>query len=310
MSEATLEQVVEGAGRSIGSSSLCEAVPLYDPPDGAGRRIADRAAFLVRPWRRPPLVAAREAGWILDAYHWFLTHFGDVDHAERTRLVEPIDAHFGSAADRDVARVLFEGCKRHAGLADWDCVLEARQGEDFDLLAASIVAFSGDGGPAGTYRMPDEPDGIPTIAYDPKLVAEPVVLVATFAHELAHGLLDSVEAEPPGGEDFEEPMTDLAAVFLGFGIFLCNAAFDFRQDFDGQWASWRTTTHGYLPEDTLAFALALFLRVHAIDPAIALGHLDGNPRRYLREALEQLDAIPEEVAALKRRLWTAGACPA
>ena len=323
------ERGVERSGCPICGSSRLDAAPLYDPPDGAGRRIEGRAGFVVRSVWSPPLLSAREAGWILDAYHWFLTHLGDAAHAERTRLVEPIDAHFvadpadamavareGEAAravdDRSVrdaalARRLFEACKRHTGLADWDCVLEARASELDDDVAAKRVFFPGDGGPAGTYHAAEDADDVPTIGYDPRLVAEPEVLVATFAHELAHGLLDTVDEPPPGGEDFEEPITDLAAVFLGFGIFLCNSAFAFRQDFDGQWMSWQTTTHGYLPEDTLAFALALFVRVHALDPSIALGHLDGSPRRYLREALAQLDSIPEEVAALKTRLWSARA---
>lgn len=306
---------LECAQCPICRKSFVESVPLYDPPEGAGRRIAQRAGFVARAWQQPPLLAAREAGWILDAHRWFLTHLGDAEHAVRTRLVEPVDAEFfadpaATAGELERARLLFEACKQHAGLADWDCVLEAREAAQVDRFAPNLWAFSSDGEPAGTYRAPDDPedpDALPTIGYDPQLVAQPEVLVATFAHELAHGLLDGVDEEPPGGEDFEEPMTDLAAVFLGFGIFLCNAAFDFEQDFDGQWASWRTTTHGYLPEDTLAFALALFLRVHAVDPEKALRHLDPSPRRYLREALEQLDSIPEEVAGLKKLLWSASA---
>ena len=327
-SEAIVERGLDRSRCPICRSPFVESVPLYDPPDGAGRRIEGRAGFVARRWQSPPLLSAREAGWILDAHRWFLTHLGDAGHALRTRLLEPVDAEFfGEAADAERARPesesetetemeteacrarrLFEACKRHAGLSDWDCALEAREAAVVDRFAANLVLFEIDGQPVGTYRAPedpDDPDAMPTITYDPQLVAQPEVLVAIFAHELAHGLLDGVDAEPPGGEDLEEPMTDLAAVFLGFGIFLCNAAFDFRQDFDGQWASWRTTTHGYLPEDTLAFALALFLRVHGVDPSTALAHLDPSPRRYLREALEQLDSIPDEVSALKKLLWTA-----
>lgn len=305
-------------GRELSECPFCgapfvDAEPPYDPPDGAGRRIAHRSAFVAEPWQLPPLLSAREAGWLLDAYRWFLTHLGDAYHADRTRLVEPVDSEFvpddpsreSGCAGGDLATLLFEACKRHAGLSDWPCELVAREAGLVDRFAPNLVLFSLDGEPAGTYHASDDPEETPTITYDPRLEAQPEVLVATFAHELAHGLLDTVEAAPPGGEDFEEPMADLAAVFLGFGIFLCNAAFEFRQDFDGRWMSWQSTTHGYLPEDTLAFALALFLRTHAIDPEKALRHLDPNPRRYLGEALEQLDSIPDEVAALKKLLWSA-----
>lgn len=313
-SGSVAEPGLEPSHCPICRAPLVDPAPLYDPPDGAGRRIASRPGFVERPWQLPPLLSACEAGWILDAYRWFLTHLGDADHADRTRLVEPVDSEFTSddpgqvreCGARDLARALFEACKRHAGLADWPCALEAREAAQVDRVAPHLLLFSIDGEAAGTYHAADDPDETPTITFDPRLVAQPEVLVATFAHELAHGLLDTVEDVPPGGEDFEEPMTDLAAVFLGFGIFLCNAAFEFSQDFDGRWMSWQTTTHGYLPEDTLAFALALFLRTHAIDPERALRHLDPNPRRYLREALEQLDSIPEEVAALKKLLWSAG----
>ncbi|MBY0401270.1 hypothetical protein K2X89_13310, partial [Myxococcota bacterium] len=159
-----------------------------------------------------------------------------------------------------------------------------------------------DGDRAGSFCESEDPDGVPIIAFDPRLEARPEALVATFAHELGHYLLDTVAELPPGGEEFEEPMADLAAVFLGFGVFTCNSAFDFRQDFDGKWMQWECTTHGYLPEDTLAFALGLFMRVYDVDPDSVVPHLDPNPRRYLAEALAQIDSIPEEIESLKRRL--------
>ena len=67
---------------------------IYDPPDGAARRLASNPGFVKRRFRRAPLVDLTTAGWIIDTYGWFLGHFGGAEHAQETRLVEPTDRYF------------------------------------------------------------------------------------------------------------------------------------------------------------------------------------------------------------------------
>lgn len=120
------------------------------------------------------------------------------------------------------------------------------------------------------------------ISYVPELLERPDQLIATFAHELAHYLLATKHSEPPCADDEKEFLTDLTAVYLGFGVFLANARFNF----EGLVHGWRMARSGYLPEADLIFALALFIEAKGVDPDLALGclkpHLTAMLRRTLR----------------------------
>jgi hypothetical protein len=63
-----------------------------------------------------------------------------------------------------------------------------------------------------------------TVYTSRRLLGEPSVLVANFAHEIGHELLigeGRITADRPD----QESLTDLLAVFQGFGIFVANASF-------------------------------------------------------------------------------------
>ena len=67
-------------------------------------------------------------------------------------------------------------------------------------------------------------DGRNFISLSAKLLGEPAVLVAILAHEIGHELLigaGRISSDQPD----QESLTDLLAVFHGFGIFLANASF-------------------------------------------------------------------------------------
>ena len=51
-------------------------------------------------------------------------------------------------------------------------------------------------------------------------------MVGAFAHELARLLVETFEEPPPGGALLHEPAIDLAAVFMGFGVFMANSTFE------------------------------------------------------------------------------------
>ena len=86
----------------------------------------------------------------------------------------------------------------------------------------------------------------------PELMADPVALVAVFAHEVGHELLlgaRRVEVTRPD----HEPLTDLLTVFYGLGIFTANASFEVRRHPSGRGK--QPLARGYLREDALAKAM-------------------------------------------------------
>jgi hypothetical protein len=140
--------------------------------------------------------------------------------------------------------------------------------------------------PLGTFQAHE--DNSVTISYNPALTNDPVQLVATFAHELAHYLTATAEEAPPGGWDNWEFATDIAAVFLGFGIFMVNSAFNFRQTSDDQSQGWQSSRNGYLSETEFIYALALFLALQQLPHDAADGYLKPHLRKLLKKAMREI----------------------
>ncbi|GAA1580329.1 hypothetical protein GCM10009804_41090 [Kribbella hippodromi] len=127
------------------------------------------------------------------------------------------------------------------------------------------------------------------------VLADPLKLLATVSHELSHELL-SRPAPPWATGPLEEPLTDLCALFHGFGIVLVNAAVD-ETTLDGEWVH----TSGYLGENAVAEALALYRfeqHRHLQDgPLVPDWHqsLDPVPRARFVSRLDELIGGPPTV---------------
>lgn len=240
---------------------------------------------------RSPLTADDEE-WQLETWVWLLNELGGLTDLRAMPFVTPTPAYFQptDATGHDRAMHVFQTVKSLMGLDEWRCRLEP-QHERPDVKVSDVAylkAVPGAGeSPLGTFGA----DGNEVlITYDPGLVADPVGLVATFAHELSHYLL-SMKGEPPGGWDNHEFCTDLTVVYNGFGLFGAATAFRY---FSGA-QSWGYQRAGYLSQNEWTFALAIFfkLRGQPIDDAKAWlpSHLMNGVRRatkYLGENHEKL----------------------
>ncbi|MEO1332185.1 MAG: hypothetical protein AAFV32_01605 [Myxococcota bacterium] len=210
----------------------------------------------------------------------------------RTPIILPTAEHFPNAPDDadepTLAEHLFACTKLHAGLEDWPCELEhhtnAPRMRDLVGLLPSLESSSMNA--AGTFRI-DRSRRV-VITYAEGSTSDPVAFIATMAHELAHYLMMTIPTPPPGGEDAEEPATDLTAVFMGFGVFTANAAVRFNQFSDGTMIGWSMSRTGYLTEQSIAYALAIFLTLTGTPFSVARSHLDPNPRSYTKAALKDL----------------------
>jgi hypothetical protein len=203
-----------------------------------------------------------ELEWQLAGFHYLLDEFGGIDAHRETQLVNPQGEYFADSTLTGPARgeELFAEVKAIAGMGQWPTRLVARQSPkgSYQVNAQTFVQPIGTGA-AGTYQLLPADNGgwVAEIRYDVGLLADPGALVATFAHELGHYLLSTTRHRFPGGEDMHELLTDLTAVFMGFGIFLANSARDYSaQQIDGG-HMWQTRRQGYLSERALVTALVL-----------------------------------------------------
>lgn len=229
---------------------------------------------------------AESEAWHVETWAWLLRNMGGVDALRQAPLVTPTTSFFPSTDALGHARVaeVLDAIKMLAGMQEWPCVLEAQPQRAPVRLGDSLVLERRSGAlPLGTFG----PHGDEVlVTYDPDLVDDPVGLVATLVHELAHYLLSSFPTSPPGGEAMEEFATDLATAAMGFGVFGAATALRFEGGEAGWTLGW--SGQGYLHPRDWAFALAVFTALRGEGPEAL--------RRWLR------DTVFEEVVAALRYL--------
>lgn len=168
--------------------------------------------------------------WIYRSYRWLEQALPlRTGPAPLIRLT-PEFFPFRITSDPSFATAVFESIKVLMGVAEWPCRLvpeDDGSAEYTEVMQRSGVlgATTGACSPLGTFSVPDEV----VITYNLALLKRPEALIATLAHELCHYLLSFVETPPAEGWGQLEPLTDLAAVHEGFGLFLANTAFSFDQ---------------------------------------------------------------------------------
>ncbi len=231
-------------------------------------------------FRSSPPVEDHVIDWIFETYAWLLGEFGGMAEHVGTRLILPTPDFFpvDELEGRELAEELFLWTKQHAGMIDWPCRLVEHDTDDDIHAVMQLVPHSYQrSGAAGTFVYNGRRA---TISYDPRGLAQPMRLVSTFAHELGHYLLAGSRNHPPGGPETEEPATDLAAVFLGFGIPMANGTFV------ATGTGW--SRKGYLGEGDLAYALAIFAALVEADPGVIVSHLRSNPRAYFKRSCKHV----------------------
>lgn len=254
----------------------------------------------------PKLVDKHTAAWVMDRLGWILETFGQEKSIDSTELVLPLPGFFSHEASTPEAKAeqIFRKTAAYCGVADWEVDLQPIErnrphevGTFWHLRPTADV-------PAGTFSLgPDS--NRPQITYALDLVDQPVSLIATFAHEIGHLILMSRPQPEWIDDDEEELLTDLFAVYLGFGVFLANSAFQFEQSLSFDRQGWAYSRQGYLSEDTLLFATALFLAVKG-EVAPEEGVLKPSLRNRFGKALKQVAALSADVDEL-RKLDAAGA---
>jgi hypothetical protein len=224
----------------------------------------------------------------LATFKWLAREFGP----PAGTLVLPTPQAFPPSPNKGEARVadLFGHVKNAAGMADWPCELRVGAGErPAQVGTGLLLRHEGASPPCGTFQVTGE-DGRQkvVITYNPSLQDDPAALIATFAHELAHYLMSSAASDPPGGWDLHELHTDLAAVHLGFGLFLANSARSFAQYQSAGEMGWSARTQGYLSEGALVTALVIVERLGGRDPLAAGPYLKDYLEKDLRRTVKAL----------------------
>lgn len=248
-----------------------------------------------------PVVDEASREWLFESYAWALRNFGSDIFYEDTILVTPTNEHFpGRFTDPDsMVRDIFARVKKFAGMEQWACDLVAQEPDVNPVVAPTIVVRNSPRSPAGTFSVSDEHSSKVVITYNPDLVGNPEALIATLAHELSHYLCGAAKEHPPGGEEFWEHATDLVAIFTGFGLFIANSAFQFRQFTGIGTQGWAAQSRGYLTREQATYALAIFCELKSLPRNAVENHFSSPMRSLYRSAIKEIRAESERLAKLQ-----------
>jgi hypothetical protein len=241
--------------------------------------------------------------WHFETWAWLFENFGGFSGLQDTQMLLPTRDFFPHVPSMDSAyfESLFEVVKGYMGMSDWPCEFEVFEDSDptGELFKSSGLdgSWSHDGA-AGTFEVTDERVVIRCALQQAN---DQSALIATLAHELCHYLLHSARTDPPSGWDDHELHTDLTSVFCGFGIFHCNAAFNFRSSSGDllEGGSYGCDRQGYMPEPERTYDLALFCKLKDISPEKLINYLKPNPRSSLKKALADLQRRESWISQLK-----------
>lgn len=243
---------------------------------------------IFRLWGRP-IFEDERVEWLFSHFSWLLANFGGHESFLRSyHLVMANKNDFPQISLSSPASVerVFRAVMQHMGMGSWEVELVPMGGDDdpveFELDQSEVsMGYSADG-VGGYFQL--SPFGKVTIGYGPHLVSDFLALISVFSHEAAHYLLTKKITVMPGGWRDLEPVTDLTAIFTGFGLFQANNASVIRHYSGGHTAS----NSGYLPESGRAYALAIFSELSLLNPAFVAKHLRPNPRASYRAAIEDI----------------------
>jgi hypothetical protein len=236
-------------------------------------------------WFRPTCpcdLAAKE--WVENQLQWLSRQFGLHILLERP-IILPTDEFFPDPYDRSpkaVRRMFRQVCKY------MEVDPEAVEIKLFtDQTPGSVVAIDPwQGFAAGTWQGGEGPWQKGVIRIERSAVDRPADLIGTMAHELSHQrLLGEGRADPASFDN--ELLTDLTAVYHGFGVFLANNP----RKSTGQLSYWPGTKlrrPEYISEPMLGYALAHIAWFRDEDSPAWAKALRWAPRAVFKQRLRYL----------------------
>jgi hypothetical protein len=259
------------------------------------------------PLRRKPAIDPETADWISDNLLWLFKHFHRHAATPARGFILPKTGFFPTEGQtgHDLAERIFEQAKLYCGLSGDTILLTTHEDDDETFPSGVGMASQPRKSAAGLYWAGDM-DNAPTVSYSASLLHEPGTFIATLAHELAHHVLARGAAEPaPCDDDEEEFLTDLTAVFMGYGVFLARARFVHWSvhDLGGGWSGsgWRQL--GYLPEQDLLYASAMLACVLDLDVTAITSLLASHQiKPFLRAAQEIKTQRGAELSRMRAHL--------
>ena len=222
--------------------------------------------------------------WVERHLRWLGDEFGTGRLIDEP-VVEPTPAFFPDPYDGSQAAVEAM-LDRVRGCMDVSPVYEVRVRLYDESNAPPLADAAGHalGGTAGTYQ---KRGGVTVLRIERRQLDRPMELVGTLAHELAHLRLMGEHRIDPDRFD-NELLTDLTAVYFGFGIFLANAPRHWHSDLT-YWPGTDARRPEYMTLPMYGYALALIAAARFDERPPWVRHLNRDARSEMAASARYLD---------------------
>jgi hypothetical protein len=251
-------------------------------------------------FKSEPLLDEESIQWLFDAFGWALRNLDPEVFRREVQLVLPTNAFFPGRENsvHGMANLIFQQVKGYAGMGHWPLELAA---DTVCGLEEATPQPMLSGAPWGSGGETVAESAVLPVYYDPELVGNPQGMIAGFAHTLAQHLGSVPEEEPPGGVENWPHLTEVLAVFMGFGLMFANSAYIFRGGC-GSCSSRMTNRQGYLSQYHHTYALALFSVLKRIPEKEVSRHLKKSLRGFFRQAVKDVKGRDDLLRPLVDRL--------
>ena len=130
------------------------------------------------------------------------------------------------------------------------------------------------------------------------LLRDPEVMIATYAHSLSHYLGTQVKQEPPGGVENWPHVTELLAVFLGFGLIMANTAYTHKIRSCASCAGPAVERSNFLSQYDITYALAIFCQLKNIPTTESLPFVKKSLRPFFKKAVRDIQSRNPQLESL------------
>jgi len=246
-----------------------------------------------------PVLDEESVQWLFELYDWALSNFDAEIFFNQTVLVAPSNQFFpGEANSKDeMANLIFNKVKEYAAMKHWPCRLTSQQScatQPARIAVPGALRVINGVEPA---QVPDEDRLL--VLYDPRQVGNPEAIIASFAHTLSHHLGSMAKEMPPGVEENWPQVTEVLAVFLGFGLMFANSAFVYRNITCGSCQPTTVNRQSYLSQYDITYALAIFCVLKGIPAKEVLKNLKKSLRPFFKKAFKDVKKRKTELNKLK-----------
>ena len=197
-----------------------------------------------------------------------------------------------------MAQIIFDKVREYAGLKHWPCRLTTDQScltrqAQLTIHGSSLRTMEG-----SIADSQSETESL-AILYDPRQVTNPEAIIASFSHTLAHYLGSMAQNLPPGGADNWPHITEVLAVFMGFGLMFANSAFEYRNTTCGSCQPQKVQRQSFLSQYDITYALAIFAVLKEIPLKDVSPHVKKSLRSYFKRAYKDVQKRSEELQRLR-----------